>query len=100
ADCYVSTDGCLFYDSNLGKKNDLTVFSVNQESVRLKEARKTSVKGEGPRIFVITPSGKYLLVANQKSNEIVVFERNLQDGKLIDTGKRIAVSQPVCLLMR
>lgn len=100
ADIHFSPDGKFLYASNRGTANELTVFSVNQETGRLKEAGKTSVKGEGPRNFVITPSGKYLLVANQKSNEIVVFERNPQGGKLIDTGKRIAVSQPVCLLMR
>src|SRR5690606_7671093 len=100
ADIHFSPDGKFLYASNRGAANELTIFEVNTDDGRLKEIGKQSVIGEGPRNFVITLNGKYLLVANQKSDEIVVFERDLQSGQLKDTGKKIELSQPVCLVLR
>ncbi len=98
ADIHFSPDGKFLYASNRGTANELTIFEVNQTTGRLKEAGKQAVMGEGPRNFALTPNGKFLLVANQKTNEVVIFERNIQTGQLADTGKRIAISQPVCLV--
>ena len=53
--------------------------------------------GEKPRNFNFDPTGKFLLVGNQDSNEIVIFKRDLVTGLLTDAGKRIAVGKPVCL---
>ena len=46
---------------------------------------------------MITPNGRYLLVACRDDNEVQIYQRDLQTGKLQDTGKRIQMSQPVCL---
>ena len=59
---------------------------------------QVSVQGNGPRNFNITTDGKYVLVGNQKTNQIVVFQRNIQTGKLTDTGIRKNVGAPVCIL--
>ncbi|HEX8358199.1 MAG TPA: beta-propeller fold lactonase family protein [Segetibacter sp.] len=48
---------------------------------------------------MIDPTGNYLLVANQDSNNIVIFKRNKATGLLTETGKQIEVSMPVCLKM-
>ena len=53
--------------------------------------------GRHPRNFMITPNGRYLLVACRDDNEVQIYQRDLQTGKLQDTGKRIQMSQPVCL---
>jgi 6-phosphogluconolactonase len=53
--------------------------------------------GETPRNFNFDPSGNYLLVANQNSNNIVVFKRNKDTGLLTDTGNRININKPVCI---
>jgi 6-phosphogluconolactonase len=37
------------------------------------------------------------LVANQNSNDIVIFKINKKTGLLSDTGKKIRVPKPVCL---
>ncbi|MGK4568770.1 lactonase family protein [Flavobacterium sp. 3HN19-14] len=57
-----------------------------------------SVKGKTPRNFTIDPNGNFLLVANQESNEVVVFGINKATGELTDTEKRIEVCAPVCLV--
>ena len=53
--------------------------------------------GKTPRNFVIDPTGKFLLVANQNSNEIIIFRRDHKTGLLTPADKSIQVSQPVCL---
>jgi len=57
-----------------------------------------STLGKGPRNFTIDPSGKFLLIAHQYTNDVVIFKRNKNTGALTDTGKRINLCSPVCLV--
>ena len=41
-----------------------------------------SSEGKNPRGFQISPSGRWLLAANQDSDNLVVFERDDKSGKL------------------
>ena len=52
-----------------------------------------------PRNFVVDPTGKYLLVANQDSDSIVVFRINQDSGKLEPTDHKVEVPMPVCIRM-
>jgi 6-phosphogluconolactonase len=56
-----------------------------------------STQGDVPRNFTIDPTGNFLLVANQETDNIVIFKRNKETGLLTDTSKRIQVGNPVCL---
>jgi len=96
ADIHVSPDGKFLYASNRADFNDLAIFKIGQNGW-LQWVGSEPTLGLAPRNFAIDPTGKFLLAANQNSNEVVVFKRNLQTGKLTDTGKRIGVSKPVCL---
>ena len=96
ADIHCSADGKFLYASNREESNELLIYSVGKNG-RLKFAGRQSVLGKAPRNFVIAPGGRFLLVANQNSDEIVVFRRNAKTGLLTDTGSRIAVGRPVCL---
>jgi len=97
ADIHVSGDGKFLYASNRGDANDIAIFSVNRRNGRLRKMGHQPVLGVAPRNFTLDPSGRYLLVANMKSDQVVIFERNRRNGKLKDTGKRIDVPTPVCL---
>jgi 6-phosphogluconolactonase len=46
---------------------------------------------------VIDPTGKFLLVANQKSDSIVSFHIDAITGRLKATGHVAEVPAPVCL---
>ena len=46
---------------------------------------------------MITPNGKFLLVACRDSNVVEIYERDIETGLLKDTGKKIEMSKPVCL---
>jgi 6-phosphogluconolactonase len=55
------------------------------------------VGGKVPRNFAISPDGKYVFVANQNTDNIVIFERNATTGLLKNTEKEINISMPVCI---
>ncbi|TAL51901.1 MAG: lactonase family protein [Chitinophagaceae bacterium] len=97
ADIHVSPDGKFLYGSNRGESNTIAIFSIDQHTGKLTARGHQSTLGKAPRNFNFDPTGKFLLVANQNSDEIVVFKRDIQTGLLTDTGKRIQVPNPVCL---
>ena len=96
ADIHISADGKFLYASNRGDANDIAIYSVNKAGI-LTHVGNQSVLGKGPRNFTIDPSGNFLLVANQGTNEIVIFKRDKKSGMLTFTNKKIAVNRPVCL---
>jgi len=95
ADIHVSPDGKFLYSSNRGESNTIAIFSIDEKSGKLTAMGHRSTGGRTPRNFNFDPSGNFLLVANQNSDEIVIFRRN--SGLLEDTGKRIQVPSPVCI---
>ena len=97
AEIEISADGKFLYTSNRGDQNSITIFSINNASGKLKLAGFQSTFGKGPRHFIMDPSGNYLLVANQNSDNIVIFKRNKKNGLLKLTGEQIHIPKPVCI---
>ena len=62
----------------------------------LKQIQNISVEGNWPRNFTLAPNGKFVLVANQKSNNISVFKIDKKTGKL-EFQKSYKTASPVCL---
>jgi 6-phosphogluconolactonase len=54
-------------------------------------------QGKAPRYFTIDPTGSRLLVANQNSGNIVIFQINPANGRLTASGQTLEVASPVCL---
>ena len=96
ADIHLSPDGKFLYASNRLKADGIVVFSVNQETGMLTKAGY-QLTGIHPRNFIITPDGRFLLVACRDSNLVQIFRRDEKTGLLVDTGKTIETSKPVCL---
>lgn len=97
ADIHISADGKFVYSSNRDHSNTIGIFRVDRPTGKLTLVGHQDVMGKTPRNFGIDPSGKHLLVANQNSNEIVIFNRDEVSGKLHDSGQRISVNKPVCV---
>jgi len=53
--------------------------------------------GKTPRNFAIDPTGKFLLAANQESNNIVTFRIDPATGRLSPTGDIVEAPAPVCI---
>ena len=97
AEIFIHPSGKFLYGSNRGH-HSIAVFSVNQESGKLKVVETESTQGETPRSFGIDPTGKYLLAANQGTDSVVVFRINDKTGALEPTGSRVEVPTPVCVI--
>lgn len=95
-DIHISPDGKFVYASNRLQADGIAIFAVDQEKGTLTKAgyQLTDIH---PRNFIITPNGRYLLVACRDSNTIQIFNRDKVTGLLSDTGKTIKTSKPVCL---
>ena len=91
---HLSADGRFLYVSNRGTVNEIVVFSVGKEDGQLAFLQRRSVEGDHPREFALDPSDNFLLVANQKSNQIVVMRRDPRSGKLGETVQRFTQDAP------
>lgn len=97
ADIHISPNGLFLYATNRGDANDISVFSINQENGELTFVERKPSGGKGPRNFIIDPTGKYLIVAHQNSDNITVYRIDENTGKITQTVSRTAVGNPVCL---
>ncbi len=97
ADIHVSADGKFLYASNRGESNTIAIYKIDQKDGSITLVGHQSTLGQTPRNFNFDPSGNFLLVANQNSDEIVIFKVDKKTGLLSDSGKRIKVGNPVCV---
>jgi len=97
ADIHISQDGKFLYASNRLDANDITVFSVNQETGELTFVDRKALPGKGPRNFVLDPTGNFLVLGNKDSNSIHVFRIDKNTGKLIGIVNTVDIGNPVCL---
>lgn len=95
ADIHITNDGKYLYASNRGH-NSIAMFSVT-ENAELERIGVESTRGDWPRNFTLSPDEKFLIVANERSDNIVTFSLDKQTGKISYTGNEIALSKPVCL---
>jgi 6-phosphogluconolactonase (cycloisomerase 2 family) len=101
ADIHISPDGHFLYASNRGPAEDsISIFSIDISTGRLNLIGHEPTYGKHPRNFTLDPSGKFLLVVNQFSGNIVIFSRNIETGKLTKLSKEILVDNPSSLQMR
>lgn len=96
AEIRISPDGKNVYVSNRGEANTISVFAKNS-SGQYERIQNIPSGGIMPRNFNLTEDGKYLLAAHQASNDIVIFERDLETGKLTQTLWKAQVHKPVYL---
>jgi len=89
-----SPDGKFLYVANRGEANQLVVFAIAPATGQLKEIQRRSVEGTEPREFSIDPTGHFLLIANQKSNQIVILRRDTKTGLLGETVQKMDVDSP------
>lgn len=96
ADIHISPDGKFLYASNRLKSDGIAIFKIKKEDGTLSKIGY-QLTGTHPRNFIITPNGKFLLVACRDSNVIQLFERDQESGLLEDTKQDIKLDKPVCI---
>ena len=93
----VHPGGNFLYASNRGD-DSITVFSVHPVHGRLTLIQRISCEGNVPRHFAVDPSGKWVVVANQESDNLVVLRCNVHTGKLSSSGRQYPIDSPVCVV--
>ncbi len=96
AEIAVSRDGRFVYVENRAE-NTIVVYRVDADSGELTQVQRTSSGGEKPWGFAIDASGKWLLVANQRSGKVNVFSIDTASGMVADTGQSADVPTPVAI---
>jgi 6-phosphogluconolactonase len=73
-------------------------FTISPTDGKLTMIERTSCGGQVPRHIALDPTESWLLVANQKSDNIAVIARDKKTGRLANTSKSFPLSKPQCLV--
>lgn len=92
----ISKDGKFIYISNRGH-DSITVFKVLDDG-KLELVQRISVFGSFPRDFNWDKDEKYLVVANQNTNNATLYRRNSETGNLTPIQKDIPVPEATRVL--
>jgi len=88
-----SPDGRFLYVSDRAEANRIMVYAI-EEAGSLREIQQRASEGREPREFAIDPSGRFMLIANQKSDQLVVLQRDPDSGLLGDTVQILPMGRP------
>ena len=95
ADIHVDDAGRTLYVSNRGH-DSIAVFTLARDGAPV-QAQVVPTEGSWPRNFAIAPGGRWVLVANERANAVVVLARDPATGRLSSTGTRLELPKPVCV---
>jgi 6-phosphogluconolactonase len=96
-DTVITKDGRFVYFANRDM-DFLYSFHADPKSGALTPMSRSNCGGKIPRNFVLDPTERWMLVANQDSGWISVFARNPETGVLAETGKNFPAAAPMCIL--
>ncbi len=96
ADIHIDVTGKYIYQSNRGH-NSLAVLKIGTNGIPTLIGN-VPTGGKTPRNFWLDPRGEFVIVANQDSDNLVVFRRNASTGMLTATGHELKIPAPVCVI--
>lgn len=93
----ITKDGKFLYLSNRGH-NSITVFAVNDSGEQLTYVQNIPTEGDFPRDFNLNADDHFLVCGHQNSDNLTLFERDVQTGQLTLIEKDIYAPECVCVL--
>jgi 6-phosphogluconolactonase len=99
-DTVLTRDGRFAYFANRGD-DFLMSFRIEPGTGKLTPISanpRTSCGGKTPRNFTLDPTERWMLVANQRSNNLSVFARNPETGALSNEGRNFPAATPMCIV--
>lgn len=99
SDIQISPDGQFLYASNRGKENNIAIFSITSKGTLIQKGYQSTL-GEHPRMFALDESGKFLIVANVTTGNLVVFRRDKITGLLERVGEVSGLKNPSCVKIK
>ena len=95
ADIHISADAKRLYLSNRGD-NSIAIFAVDGDGGLTREVIQV-YGGDWPRNFALEPSGRFLLVANQYSNDISLLSADSGSTVQGDLANHVDLNAPACI---
>ncbi len=97
-DAEVITDraGRFLYGSNRGH-DSIALFSIEPGKGTLKFVETVPSQGKFPRNFNLDPTGAWMLVGNQNSDNVAVYKVDRATGRLTPTGDQVKAPSPICI---
>jgi 6-phosphogluconolactonase len=93
AEIQLDPAGTFLYTSNRGH-DSIAVHAVDPDSGKLTLVEHAPTQGQTPRGFHLDESGRYLIVANQNSGNVVGFTVDAATGALTPTGVTVQAPSP------
>jgi 6-phosphogluconolactonase len=72
-------------------------FHINPADGLLRQVGACASGGRTPRAFAVSPSGKFLIVANQDGHNLTVLRFDPTTGVLGDNGTPYIIKSPMCV---
>jgi 6-phosphogluconolactonase (cycloisomerase 2 family) len=91
----VSPDGRFLYAANR-LHNSIAIFAIGGDG-KLDRIGEISTQGDYPNQFSMDPSGSFLFVCNQRSDQITSFRIDKNSGQLAFTGRYQPLGTPMCI---
>jgi 6-phosphogluconolactonase len=98
ADIHFHPNGKFLYGSNRGH-DSIVIYAIDPASGKLTLVGHQAAGGAVPRNFMLTPDGRWMLVAHQNSSTVSAFRVDAVTGRLTPAGAPSRVATPVCLKM-
>jgi 6-phosphogluconolactonase len=99
AELALSRDGRFLYASNRAQSNTITAFRIGSDGLPAVIGNVES-GGQTPRFIVIDPSDRFVLAANQDSNNIAVFRIDAVSGALTRERGQSSLPAPVDIVFQ
>lgn len=95
----LNPDEAFLYATNRIHES-VAIYRVNKETGFLTNIGFTSVLGKTPRFFTFMPDDKQLLVANEDSDTLQLFDVDAEHGHLTFAGITVATASPTCVVFK
>jgi len=92
----ISPDGQFILATNRGRTEEIVVYRVDAESGALTLVQRLATNEYEARHLGLDPTGRWVLLANQKTNLVLVLTRDLRTGQLAIQEQRYPLEQVTC----
>ncbi|WP_165005318.1 MULTISPECIES: lactonase family protein [unclassified Enterococcus] len=92
----ISTDGRFLYASNRGH-NSIAVFAISEDGTHVERTQIISTEGDFPRDFALSSDDRYVVCANQNTDNLSLYRRHPETGSLELVQKDVYAPECVCV---